>query len=116
MLRATRKPHHVLLQERMAHWVKRKNKYWSLEESYRNAQGKPRKRILQYLGVPPIDWAYTLKGDGASADIEALAQPKGGEVIDNLPPGLLVGPTDPTPVDPTPCAPESGDTPDVSTE
>jgi hypothetical protein len=46
----------------MAHWVTRKGKYVSLEESYRNAEGKPRKRIVRYYGIEPptrdygVDW------------------------------------------------------------
>lgn len=33
----------------MAHWVLRRGRYWSLEESYRE-NGKVKKRVLRYLG------------------------------------------------------------------
>lgn len=46
----------------MAHWVTRKGKYVSLEESYRDERGRPRKRILQYLGIPSIDWRASFTG------------------------------------------------------
>lgn len=82
----------------MAHWITRKGKYVSLEESYRNAEGKPRKRILRYLGIPSIDWQYTLKGDGKAFD-EPPTVPAAPEPLSALPAGLHVGPVDPVPLE-----------------
>lgn len=83
----------------MAHLVKRKG-YWSLEESYRDANGKPRKRYLKYLGkLGQIDWAGTFKSESGMAAAErAMEEAEARPVVEppsKLPDGLHVGPVDP---------------------
>lgn len=56
------------------HYVNRKG-YWSLETSYRDERGRPRKKVVRYFGkafnpFTDIDWAATLKGDGKWAELE----------------------------------------------
>lgn len=92
----------------MAHIVCRKG-YYSLEESYRDEQGRPRKRRLAYygrrnpllaaLGVPSIDWQATLQGtpeDRAMQAAERAAEKAGErEIVEEpsrLPSGLEQGP------------------------
>jgi len=96
----------------MAHLVNRRG-YFSLEESYRNENGKPRKRRLAYygkrnpllaaLGVPAIDWAATFRSDpGAAAAERAMANIEERPVIEEpsrLPDGLSLGPVDPVQVE-----------------
>jgi hypothetical protein len=105
----------------MAHYVQRKG-YWSLEESYRDERGKPRKRYLKYLGkLGQIDWSATLNGfpedrglhaaERAAEKADALRGPVVKEPS-KLPVGLHVGPTDPMPVDTNPEA-EQEQTPDT---
>jgi hypothetical protein len=105
----------------MAHLVIRKGKYASLEESYRDESGRPRKRVLAYYGrsKPPsildIDWHASIIGEpqGGSAAVTAEFTPQGSvEAVqdDKLPTGLHTGPTDPTQTNdethPTPSPPD----------
>jgi len=91
----------------MPHYVQRKG-YWSLEESYRDANGKPRKRYLKYLGklgVPVISLSASLRSEpGIAAADRAMerADKERGPVVEEvskIPSGLHVGPVDPTPVE-----------------
>lgn len=70
----------------MAHLVNRRG-YESLEESYRDANGKPRKRVLAYYGkrrpmsLSQVDWGATLVGEpgegaAAKAEWDAMAAAK----------------------------------------
>jgi len=98
---------------RMAHLVTRKGKYVSLEESYRDERGRPRKRILKYFGVlGSIDWHATLLGTDRGVDWWAIeqeqlarmnaedAEQKSKEAALHAAYGLTVGPTDPVPQEP----------------
>lgn len=85
----------------MAHEVCRRG-YWSLEESYRDESGKPRKRVIEYYGKKrPIrlrDISFRdIPGEGAAAQAE----------WDAIEAGKILGaPSEPEPL--AEVAPESG--------
>jgi len=96
---------------RMAHLCNRRG-YFSLEESYRDEQGRPRKKRLAYFGkrkpvsIFDIGWHASLIGEPQGVDWWAIEQEEAARQVkeeasreDRLPPGLSLGPTDPTPVD-----------------
>lgn len=93
----------------MPHLVRRKGRYWSLEESYRDERGKPRKRVLRYLGLYRVDWRATLGPNlDSGVDWDAIERDELArqereerareEKLAALPAGLHVGPTDPAPL------------------
>lgn len=99
----------------MAHIVNRRG-YLSLEESYRDENGKPRKRVLAYFGkrklafniFTDVDWRYTLKGDGRWADLEPEAQkPPAAHPQTHTEPVAQETPAEPAPGDATQSETES---------
>jgi hypothetical protein len=101
----------------MAHMVLKKGRYWELQESYRDARGRPRKRLLKYLGVYSVDWRATFASELHGLDWDAIERQE-CERLDreeaardaklealNQQHGLRVGPVDPVPVEPTHTAP-----------
>jgi hypothetical protein len=58
----------------MAHLVNRRG-YYSLEESYRDESGKPRKRVVEYYGKRPVrlrDISFGIGfGENTDAEFEA---------------------------------------------
>lgn len=103
----------ILCNARMAHLVSRRG-YFSLEESYRDERGRPRKRYLAYLGRYSIDWRATLASEVQGVDWDAIEREEAARVdaeekayqakLAHLPSGLRVGPVDPVPVErQTPC-------------
>jgi hypothetical protein len=108
----------------MAHMVLKKGRYWELQESYRDARGRPRKRFLKYLGLYSIDWRATFASDLHGVDWDAIerqelarieAEEKARqEKLAALPVGLHTGPTDPAPVEHSHAAPAPPSEPEPS--
>jgi hypothetical protein len=88
----------------MAHVVIRKG-YASIEESYRDERGRPRKKVLRWIGRVSETVAMNLRSEpGAGAwgdwerqqlDLYETEQEGYQAALDRLPDGLHVGPTDP---------------------
>jgi hypothetical protein len=84
------------------HMINRRG-YWSLEQSYRDENGKPRKRILQYFGRSTPEERALDSALRIGRETEALQKKMFGETAverrereqakSSLPQGLRLGPT-----------------------